>query len=108
MIVTSSDGVTMEFDGSASNIFKFMLEDCADVNQQPIPVPNVTADTLKAIQKIQEDGVIDESWEMLWNVANASIFLQMDDMLDRVCRQMALMLKGKSPTEVRRLMTTCS
>jgi hypothetical protein len=103
MKIISSDGVEFEFDGSQSNLLMNVQEDCG--NQCPIPIPIISSEIIQVIQKWQEceEDPINEPWDVLWNLAHACIYLQMDEMLDRACRQMAHVLKGKSPTEIRQL-----
>lgn len=103
MKIITSDGVSLDFDGSTSKLLMSVLEECND--ESPIPVPLVSSDMIRTIQKWQshaEDPII-ESWDVLWALAHACMYLHMDEMLDRACRQMAHELKGKSPTEIQKM-----
>ena len=102
MYVFTSDCVRREFDHAGSCLLTSMLDVHGDV-----PLPNVDSATLDKLSKwrLDDDDVIDESWDVLWKMAHAADYLDMPVLLDRTCKELALQLKGKSPTDILRMIS---
>ena len=70
-------------------------------NDQVVPLPNITS---KVLTKLIDYTEKDVSIEDLFDMANAADYLQMDEILDQVCKEIAQLLKGKSPKEIQRIL----
>jgi S-phase kinase-associated protein 1 len=74
-------------------------------NDQVVPLPNIHSHILnKIIKYTTEDVLIQETREDLFAIANATDYLQMDELLDETCKEIAELLKGKSPKEIRSIL----
>ncbi|PVU86437.1 hypothetical protein BB560_006713 [Smittium megazygosporum] len=111
-----------------STLIKNMLEDIGETDE-PIPLSTISSQVLKkiieyceyhkndaAVSNIQEDTAskdpIIEPWdmkfmqvdqEMLFELLNASNYLDIAPLLDLGCKTVANMIKGKSAEEIRKL-----
>lgn len=54
--------------------------------------------------KIIKDAPYEENQDILFDMANAADYLQMDELLDETCKEIADLLKGKTPKEIRRIL----
>ena len=110
---------------------KNLVLDLGDDNDVAIPLPNITGPIFGKIlewmqvvseekkeqtdgpDKGKEDYIIDSDFiksyfdgipqETLFSIILASNFLDLRSLLDRSCKQVANMIKGKSPEEIRKL-----
>lgn len=103
ILVRILGGEVVEFDPSQSRILQECLEDVG--GDEPIPIA-VTSRAIDLVKKWMICDAVDpeESWSDLMLLARATDYLNMDELLDRTCRQMASMLKGKSPEEIRAML----
>ncbi len=86
-----------------SDIFKYVFEEFG--NEKPFPVPNVDSYIMNfIIYYTLNDVVINENRQTLFDIAKAADFLYMQELLDKVCKEIAEMLKGKSPKEIRSIL----
>jgi hypothetical protein len=105
MYVITSDGVQCEFDPTGSKFLEGIIEDFGD-DPGVIPLSNVDSVTLdKLIFWRASPDEVDEPWEVAWAMAHAADYLNMAAMLDKSCRALAGHLRGKSPAEIRRLVS---
>lgn len=80
-----------------------MVEEFGD--DQVFPLPNVDSRILsKIIRYLLEDVSIQETRDDLFSIAVAVDYMQMDELLDEVCKEIANLLKGKSPKEIRSIL----
>ena len=70
-------------------------------NDQVVPLPNITSHIL---MKIIKDTPHEENRDILFDMANAADYLQMDELLDETCKEIAELLKGKTSKEIRRIL----
>ena len=54
--------------------------------------------------KIIKDTPYEENRDILFDMANAADYLQMDELLDETCKEIAELLKGKTSKEIRRIL----
>ncbi|OMJ19842.1 E3 ubiquitin ligase complex SCF subunit sconC [Smittium culicis] len=131
VVLTASDGQTFTVDRAVAQqslLIKSMLEDIGDSND-PIPIPNVTAEVLKKVieycdyhkndepQTTTEDDTVGsgnsaiDAWdsefinvdqEMLFELLLASNYLNIGSLLDLGCKTVANMMKNKSAEEIRK------
>jgi S-phase kinase-associated protein 1 len=87
-----------------SKLLTGMWEDCD--HSSIFPIPNVNSHILIKIihYTVNEEVEIQETREDLFSLAIAADYLQMDDLLDNVCKKIADLLKGKSPKEIRSIL----
>ena len=106
MDVVTSDGVCVRFDDFHTSLFLADVSTETDVTNCTIPISNVDSVTLyRLIFWLKNpDDPISEDWDMLWRMAHAADYLNMPEMLDRTCKGLAEKLKGKSPTEIQKLL----
>lgn len=87
-----------------SNLLKY---GCEEFQEQVFPLPNISSKVLnKIIHYTTEDVSIEESQEDLFELAVAADYLQMDEILDEICKKIAQLLKGKSPKEIQSILGT--
>jgi hypothetical protein len=102
IIVRTTDDVRIEFDESKSHV----LESCVDLSDPvceiPVALPSSAVGHLVKWMHRTDDP--DEPWNDLLDMARAADYLDMPDLLDRTCRQMALVLKGKSAEQIRTML----
>lgn len=94
MKVLTSDNLLFEFDESRSRILM-------DLREDDTPCLPIHSDTLTRLQS----GIHEESWEILVAMLRAADFLYMPEMLDRLGKHMAEILRGKNAKEVREMMS---
>lgn len=127
----SSDQETFEVPEPVANqseTIRNMIEDIQDVQNHPVPLPNVKSAILsKVIEYCKyhvEAGERDESekpkkgeeevktWDQdfikvdlntLYELILAANYLNIKDLLDLCCQTVANMIKGKTPEEIRKL-----
>ncbi|KAG2698294.1 hypothetical protein I3760_07G144700 [Carya illinoinensis] len=101
----SSDGETFEVDEAValeSQTIKHMIEDdCAD---NGIPLPNVTSKILSKVEDLKtwdaEFVRVDQA--TLFDLILAANYLNIKSLLDLTCQNVADMIKGKTPEEIRK------
>jgi Skp1 family, dimerisation domain len=103
LMVRTNDGHLTEFDSSQSTVLQQCFEDVGGDEPIPIAVSSRTLDLLKKWM-FRETVDPDESWDDLMSMARATDYLNMDDLLNRTCRQMASMLKDKTPDQIRNML----
>ncbi|GAA6002312.1 SCF ubiquitin ligase subunit SKP1 [Rhodotorula paludigena] len=130
--LTTSDAENFEVERDVANrsvLIRNMLEDVGE-SDQPIPLPNVSANVLKKVlewcehhkkdpEPIAEDlddnrrktteisdwdaKFIQVDQEMLFEIILAANYLDIKPLLDVGCKTVANMIKGKQPEEIRKL-----
>ncbi|KDN53241.1 putative negative regulator sulfur controller-3 [Tilletiaria anomala UBC 951] len=130
--LSTSDGeeFTVERDvAERSVLIKQMLEDIGE-SDQAIPLPNVSSQVLKKVleycehhradptptveeaeesrKRVTDIGEWDQKFinvdqEMLFEIILAANYLDIKPLLDVGCKTVALMIKGKTPDEIRKL-----
>ena len=102
MLIRTSDDEVIEFDHVHSRVLESIYDEVEILSPVPIAVTSSVLSVLKKWVTSVEDP--DESWDCLMSMAHATDYLDMPDLLDRTCRRMATLLKGKSPNEIRTMM----
>ena len=75
----------------------------------PVPLPNVDSRIMNLIIHYSLiDMNITEDRQTLFDIAKAADFLHMQELLDKVCKEIADLLKGKSPKEIRSILNISS
>lgn len=106
MNVVTSDCVRVKFDDFRTSRVLTAFSADSDGSDCDVPISNVDSATLYRVMfwlKIPDEPIAEE-WDMLWRMAHAADFLDMPEMLDRACKGLAEKLKGKSPTEIQKLL----
>lgn len=76
---------------------------------KPVPLPNVDSRIMNLIINYSLiDMNITEDRQTLFDIAMAADFLNMQELLDKVCKEIADLLKGKSPKEIRSMLNISS
>ena len=90
-----------------SEILKYAFEEFG--NERPFPMPNVDSMIMNLIIHYSLiDMNITEDRQTLFDIAKAADFLHMQELLDKVCKEIADLLKGKSPKEIRSILNISS
>jgi len=86
-----------------SSLVKNLVE---DTDAEEIPIPNVTAEVLQKTFELcdSSDFYDDMSNERVLEVILACNYLEMEALLDSLCKEMARRLKGKSLDELRAIL----
>lgn len=121
LTLVSSDGQHFEVDAEAiieaSGTIGNMVEDTGA--EEPIPLPNVSGSILaRVIEYVnfhRDDGTRDEASRkafdddfvkveqgVLFDIILAANYLNIKALLDLTCQTVALMIKGKTPEEIRK------
>ncbi|KAG6704772.1 hypothetical protein I3843_07G144300 [Carya illinoinensis] len=101
----SSDGETFEVDEAValeSQTIKHMIEDdCAD---NGIPLPNVTSKILSKVEDLKtwDTEFVRVDQATLFDLILAANYLNIKSLLDLTCQNVADMIKGKTPEEIRK------
>jgi len=106
MFIRTSDDEVIEFDHAHSRVLEGMCDEIGtDITSRPVPlaVSSSVLCMLKKWVKVTDEDP-DEPWDCLMSMAHAADYLDMPELLDRTCRRMATLLKGKSPDEIRTMM----
>jgi S-phase kinase-associated protein 1 len=86
-----------------SEILKYIFEEFG--TDKPFPIPNVDSHIMNLIMYYTLNDVkINESRQVLFDMAMAADYLHMQEFLDDVCQEIADMLRGKSPKEIRSIL----
>ncbi len=103
MKFVTSDGHTVDFDHTQSQVIKNIIEDCGEDDSVHVPIQ---ADILsKTSYWMNQTTEPEESWETLVAMLRAADFLNMPEMLNRLGKRMADMLQGKPAKQVREMMS---
>lgn len=90
-----------------SEILKYTFEEFG--NEGPFPMPNVDSRIMdRIIHYTLNDVSIVENQQTLFDIAKATDYLNMPELLDKVCKEIANLLKGKSPKEIRSILNISS
>lgn len=101
MNVFTSDYKYIHIEKAICEQSKLLKYGCEEFEGQVFPLPNITS---KVLTKLIDYTEKDVSIEDLFDMANAADYLQMDEILDQVCKEIAQLLKGKSPKEIQRIL----
>ena len=86
-----------------SEILKYTFEEFG--NERPFPMPNVDSYIMNLIIYYTLNDVrINENRQTLFALALATDYLNMPELLDSTCQEIANMLRGKSPKEIRSIL----
>jgi S-phase kinase-associated protein 1 len=110
MDVLTSDNQTVSVPKQVyekSEILKYTFEEFG--KDTIFPLPNVDSSVLNLIiHYTLNDVKITENRENLFAMAMATDFLNMPELLDKTCIEIAEILKGKSPKEIRSILNISS
>lgn len=86
-----------------SNFFMNM-NDCCEPGM--VPLATIKKDTMDKVIYYNDnpDIQMNETQETMFDIVMAADFLQIDDLLDRGCRTIADIFRGKSPKEIRSIL----
>jgi hypothetical protein len=105
MYVVTTDGVRYKFEHfQTSHFLANIHDDCG--SDDDVSLPNVNSETFLLLMYWlrHPDDPIEQTWDELWAMAHAADYLHMPEMLDRTCKKLAEMLKGKSPAEIKTML----